>query len=281
MFDIFQNRTLQVEVTTACNLECDICLRKYLKVPGRFLSLVDFKRILNPGLFRYVGLHGWGEPLLNRYIFEMVKFAGSKGVITNLTTNGTLLHERMGEIFGSGLKEIAFGIYDPDLLSNVLPFIEEFIKERNKKGLKDSKTYFDITLYKTNRFIISDLIRLASDIGIEAVILHRLFDPQDVESETKCLLADDEKKLFKEIKRIARSLNIELYLPGKHTCPCLIVQRSIFVTVTGKVTPCTYLLEEYIGDALHDRVEGILRSRGYKDFVKNMKQHPICSECRW
>ncbi len=281
MFDIFQNRTLQVEVTTACNLECDICLRKYLKVPGRFLSLVDFKRILNPGLFRYVGLHGWGEPLLNRYIFEMVKFAGSKGVITNLTTNGTLLHERMGEIFGSGLKEIAFGIYDPNLLSNVLPFIEEFIKERNKKGLKDSKTYFDITLYKTNRFIISDLIRLASDIGIEAVILHRLFDPQDVESETKCLLADDEKKLFKEIKRIARSLNIELYLPGKHTCPCLIVQRSIFVTVTGKVTPCTYLLEEYIGDALHDRVEGILRSRGYKDFVKNMKQHPICSECRW
>ena len=281
MFDIFQNRTLQVEVTTACNLECDICLRKYLKVPGRFLSLVDFKRILNPGLFRYVGLHGWGEPLLNRYIFEMVKFAGSKGVITNLTTNGTLLHERMGEIFGSGLKEIAFGIYDPNLLSNVLPFIEEFIKERNKKGLKDPKTYFDITLYKTNRFIISDLIRLASDIGIEAVILHRLFDPQDVESETKCLLADDEKKLFKEIKRIARSLNIELYLPGKHTCPCLIVQRSIFVTVTGKVTPCTYLLEEYIGDALHDRVEGILRSRGYKDFVKNMKQHPICSKCRW
>ena len=281
MFDIFQNRTLQVEVTTACNLECDICLRKYRKGPGRFLSLVDFKRILNHGLFRYVGLHGWGEPLLNRYIFEMVKFAGSKGVITNLTTNGTLLHERMGEIFGSGLKEIAFGIYDPNLLSNVLPFIEEFVKERNKKGLKDPKTYFDITLYKTNRFIISDLIRLASDIGIEAVILHRLFDPQDVESETKCLLADDEKKLFKEIKRIARSLNIELYLPGKHTCPCLIVQRSIFVTVTGKVTPCTYLLEEYIGDAFHDGVKGTLRSRGYKDFVKNMKQHPICSKCRW
>ena len=281
MFDIFQNRTLQVEVTTACNLECDICLRKYLKVPGRFLSLVDFKRILNPGLFRYVGLHGWGEPLLNRYIFEMVKFAGSKGVITNLTTNGTLLHERMGEIFGSGLKEIAFGIYDPNLLSNVLPFIEEFIKERNKKGLKDPKTYFDITLYKTNRFIISDLIRLASGIGIEAVILHRLFDPQDVESETKCLLTNDEKKLFKEIKRIARSLNIELYLPGKHTCPCLIVQRSIFVKVTGEVTPCTYLLEEYIGDALHDRMEDILSSNGYKDFVKNMKQHPICSKCRW
>lgn len=281
MFDIFHSRTLQVEVTTACNLECDICLRKYRKGPGRFLSLVDFKRILNPGLFRYVGLHGWGEPLLNRYIFEMVKFAGSKGVITNLTTNGTLLSDRMGEIFGSGLKEIAFGIYDPDLLSNVLPFIEEFVKERNKKGLKEPKTYFDITLYKTNRLIIPDMIRLASDIGIEAVILHRLFDSQDVESETQHLLEDDEKDLFKKAKRIARSLNIELYLPGKHTCPCLIVQRSIFVTVTGKVTPCTYLLEEYIGDAFHDGVEGILRSRGYKDFVKNMKQHPICSKCRW
>jgi len=244
-------------------------------------SLVDFKRILEPGLFRYVGLHGWGEPLLNRYIFEMVKFAWSKGVITNLTTNGTLLSERMDEIFGSGLKEIAFGIYDPELLSNVLPNIEKFVKERNKRGLKDPKTYFDITLYQTNQNIIPDIIRLASDIGIEAVILHRLFDPYADNSETRYLPADDEKYLFKELKKLARSLNMELYLPGKHTWPCLIVQRSIFVTVTGKVTPCTYLLEEHFGDALNNGVKSVLSSRGYKNFVKNMKQHPICSKCKW
>ena len=136
LFDVVRYRTLQVEVTTACNLDCAICLRRKLKRPNRFLSFSDFTRILDPGLFRYVGLHGWGEPLLNEHIFKMIHYARSQGVMTNLTTNGTLLAEKGDEIIKSGLDEIAIGIYDPDLLSRVLSDIEEFIRKRREKGLK-------------------------------------------------------------------------------------------------------------------------------------------------
>ena len=281
MLDSFRYRTLQVEVATACNLDCAICLRKGIGRPNRFLSLSDFKRILDPGLFRYVGLHGWGEPLLNRRTFEMVEYARSKGVITNLTTNGTLIQDRTDEILGSGLEEIAFGVYDPDLLSNVLPDIEDFIGERNKRSLKVPKAYFDITLYQENQDRIPDLIRSASDVGIEAVIIHRLFNLYGVDSEAECLSAEDEKDLFKEIRKIARSIKIELYLPKKHSYPCLIVKRSIFVTVDGKVTPCTYLPEEHLGDALQERLKHILSSKRYRGFVNAMQQHPICGKCRW
>ena len=281
MFNFFRNRTLQVEITTACNLDCAICLRKRLERPNRFLSLDDFKLILDPGLFRYVGLHGWGEPLLNRQTFEMVKYAGSKGVITNLTTNGTLLADRIEEILESGLEEIAFGIYDPEVLSNILANIEDFVEEKNKRGLKYPRIYFDITIYQDNRDRVPDMIRLASDIGIEAVILHRLFNQYGVDSGSKCLSVKDEKDLFKEIRMIARSLKMELYLPKKHSYPCRIVKRSIFVTVDGKVTPCTYLPEEHLGDALQESVKNILSSKQYRGFIKRMKQHPVCSKCRW
>ena len=281
MLDSFRYRTLQAEITTACNLDCAICLRKGIRRPNRFLSLSDFKRILDPGLFRYVGLHGWGEPLLNRQTFDMVEYARSKGVITNLTTNGTLLAVKIDEIFRSGLEEIAFGIYDPDLLSNVLPDIEDFLRERNRRGPKNPRIYFDITLYQENRNRVIDLVRLASDIGIEAVILHRLFNLYGVDSEAKCLSVEDEKDFFKEIRKIARSVKIELHLPRRHSLPCSIVKRSIFVTVDGKVTPCTYLLEEYLGDALQETIKGILKSRRYADFIRKMKQHPICGKCRW
>jgi MoaA/NifB/PqqE/SkfB family radical SAM enzyme len=281
VLDSFRYRTLQVEVATACNLDCAICLRKGIGRPNRFLSLSDFKRILDPGLFRYVGLHGWGEPLLNQHIFDMVEYARSKGVITNLTTNGTLIQDRTDEILGSGLEEIAFGIYDPDLLSNVLHDIEGFIGERNKRSLKVPKAYFDITLYQGNQDRIPDLIRSASDVGIEAVIIHRLFNLYGVDSEAECLSAEDEKDLFKEIRKIARSLKIELYLPKRHSYPCLIVKRSIFVTVDGKVTPCTYLPEEHLGDALQEGLKHILSSKRYSGFVRKMKQHPICGKCRW
>jgi MoaA/NifB/PqqE/SkfB family radical SAM enzyme len=268
-------------VATTCNLDCTICLRRELKKPNRFLPFSDFKRILDPGLFRYVGLHGWGEPLFNEHISEMIKYARQKGVITNLTTNGTLLASKGGELFSSGLDEIAFGIYDLDLLSNVLPDIEDFIGERNKKSQKVPKTYFDITLYQKNRDQIPDLIRLASDIGIEAVILHRLFNLYSVDSEKECLSTEDEKDFFKETRKIARSRRIELYLPGRHSLPCLIVKRSIFVTVDGKVTPCTYLPDEHMGDTLQETVKGILKSKRYADFIRKMKQHPVCSKCRW
>jgi MoaA/NifB/PqqE/SkfB family radical SAM enzyme len=90
-------------------------MRRNLERPISFLSFNNFKRLLDSGNFRYVGLHGWGEPLLNQQLFEMVKYAESKGVFTNLTTNGTLIREKIDSIFDSGLREIAFGVYDKGL----------------------------------------------------------------------------------------------------------------------------------------------------------------------
>jgi MoaA/NifB/PqqE/SkfB family radical SAM enzyme len=281
VFDSFRYKTLQIEVATACNLDCTICLRRKLERPERFLTLSDFKRILEPGLFRYVGLHGWGEPLLNRHVFKMVEYARSKGVITNLTTNGTLLADKLEAIFRSGLEEIAFGIYDPDLLFNVIPNINDFLTEKNKRGVKNPKTYFDITLYRENRDHIPGLIRLASEIGIKGVIIHRLFNLYGIDSEAECLSAEDEKKFFKETRKMARSLQIKLYLPKRHSYPCLIIKRSIFVTVDGKITPCTYLPEEYIGNVFEEKWNHILKSNKYNDFLRNMKQHPVCGKCRW
>lgn len=281
MFDSLRYRTLQVEVATACNLDCAICLRRKLERPNRFLSLSDFKRILDPSIFRYVGLHGWGEPLLNEYVFDMIQHARLQGVMTNLTTNGTLLASKADEILRSRLDEIAFGIYDADLLSHVLFDIEDFIGKRKKQGLTTPKTYFDITLYQGNRDRVLELIKMASDIGIDAVILHRLFNLYGIETEAECLSATDEKDLFKAIIETARSLRMKVYLPKRHSLPCLIVKRSIFVTVDGKVTPCTYLPREYLGDALEEGMKDILKSMKYADFVRNMKHHPFCSQCRW
>ncbi len=281
MFDSLRYRTLQVEVATACNLDCAICLRRKLKRPERFLSLSDFKRILDPRLFRYVGLHGWGEPLLNEHVFAMIHYARLQGVMTNLTTNGTLLAEAGDEILGTGLDEIAFGIYDPDLLSRVLPDIKDFIGRRTKKGHRNPKTYFDITLYQGNRDRVIDLIKTASDIGIDAVILHRLFNLYGVDTEAECLSPRDEKDLFNEIRETARSLRMEVHLPRRHSPPCMIVKRSIFVTVDGQVTPCTYLPQEHLGNAFEEGMKTIMKSMRYADFVRTMKHHPFCSQCRW
>lgn len=280
-FRLSRNLTLQIEPTSACNLDCKICMRRNLERPISFLSFDNFKKILNSGNFRYVGLHGWGEPLLNRQLFDMLKYAEAKGVSTNLTTNGTLLQENIDNILSSGLSEIAFGIYDRELFTEVTPQIEKLILEKRKRNFKRPKTYLDITIYHGNLDQIPELVRFAPELGIDALILHRLFNTYKVDSTVKYISEEEEEGLFAKLRQLASLLKLELYLPPKHSYPCRIVERSIFVTLEGKVTPCTYLPDLHLGDALEQGVSKVMHSKAYTDFVKNMKNHPICSKCQW
>ena len=256
-------------------------MRRNLKRPVSFLSVDNFKKILDSGNFRYVGLHGWGESLLNKQLFEMVEYAESKGVFTNLTTNGTLLQENIDNVLNSGLREIAFGVYDNELISKVMPQIEKLIQEKRKQNFKRPKTYLDITIYDGNLNQIPELVRLAPELGINAVILHRLFNIYKVDSSVKYISEEEEEELFAKLRRLASSFRLELYLPPKHSYPCRIVKHSIFVTVEGKVTPCTYLPDLYLGDALEQGVSKVMHSKAYTTFIKNMRNHPICSKCQW
>jgi len=219
--------------------------------------------------------------MLHPQLFEMVRYAESAGLITNLTTNGTLIGERLEEIFESGLQEIAIGVYEEGLLLEVLPQVERLIKERGNRGSKRPRVYLDITLYEGNQEQIPAMIRLGSRMGIDAVILHRLFHLYGVDSYAQPLSAAEEECLFREVKAVARELKIGLYLPKRHSYPCRIVKRSLFVRVDGIATPCTYLIEENLGDVLKVGLDKILRSDRYRSFIKRMERHPICSECRW
>jgi len=271
--------TLQIELTRKCNLNCKICMRGNLNDRDSTLSLDDFKKILKSGNFQYAGLHGWGEPLLNPRLFEMVEYAESQGVYTNLTTNGTLIRENIDRVFGSGLRVIAFGVYDKQLLGSILPGIKELVREKKKRDFKLPVIYMDITIYKGNLDRIPDFLEHAVEAEIDAVILHRLFNVYNVDPTVEYISAKEEKSLFIEVKRLAGKRSLKLYLPPKHSLPCKVVKRSIFVTARGQITPCCFLPEFYLGDALKEGVKKVMSSKKYADFVKTMGKHPICGKC--
>jgi len=256
-------------------------MRRNLDVPESLLTLDNFKKVLRSGNFRYVGLHGWGEPLLNPQLFQMVEHAESEGVYTNLTTNGTLIEENIANVFSSGLREISFGVYRKELFQTVLPQIESLIREKNKRGLGIPKIYMDITIHKEIFDQIPDLVKFAHELGIATVILHRLFNVYKVDPSVEYISIREEKALFKEVKRLARQWNLRLYLPQKHSLPCEVVKRSIFVAVEGKVTPCCFLPQFHIGNAFNEGITEVMHSEVYTNFVRDMKRHPVCSKCRW
>jgi radical SAM protein with 4Fe4S-binding SPASM domain len=99
---------LQVEVTSACNLRCAMCLVRYRppvnKVTGA-LSWQLYQRLLDdlPGL-RRLTLQGLGEPLLSPYLLDMVRLAKRCGAAVGFNSNATLLtRKRADELVAAGL----------------------------------------------------------------------------------------------------------------------------------------------------------------------------------
>jgi MoaA/NifB/PqqE/SkfB family radical SAM enzyme len=101
-------RHLQLEVTSACNLACAMCLvshRPPVNKAAGAMPLELFRRLVDgtPGL-RRLTLQGLGEPLLQPHLLEMVEHAKARGVEVGFNTNAMLLtRERADRLVGLGL----------------------------------------------------------------------------------------------------------------------------------------------------------------------------------
>ena len=274
-----KNFILQFEPTTCCNIDCNICMRRNLDREAGSASFETFKRVLGSRNFTYVGFHGWGEPLLNKEIFEMVGYTVSKRIYTSLITNGSLLHKRLDDVFSSKLDELVFGIYNLKRLDEIKENIETLIDEKNKFGSNKPEIFFDITAYDGNRDEICELIATAGEIGVKNVNIHRLFNVYGVDSGAEPLSPPAEKELFKNVKRVSKKSKIKVILPKKHETPCRIIKYCLFITWDGYLTPCCFLPMESFGNVLKSNVNDILRSKAYKSFLKGMKDHEICKKC--
>ncbi|MCP8304845.1 MAG: radical SAM protein [archaeon] len=95
------SRTAVFAVTTRCNCKCIMCdiHRKRPESIGSedALKIIDF---LAQNRFLVLYLTG-GEPTLHPDIVKILKYSGQKGLITTMTTNGTVSHNLL-----SALKEV-------------------------------------------------------------------------------------------------------------------------------------------------------------------------------
>ena len=254
-------------------------MRSNLNHDEKELGIDDFKEIIKSGSFKWVGLHGWGEPLLNPSIFKMIEYAESIGIKTNITTNGTLVGNNIDRILSSGLKDIAFGIYDEERISSILPIVKNLIVERYRRGFETPRVYIDITIYSGNFRQIVSFLEKISDAKPDAVILHRIFNIHKVDKSIKYITGKQERQLFSIIKKVARIRRLKIFFPPKHSIPCKVVKQSVFVTIDKMVTPCCFLPELSLGDVIEKGVQKIIGSNKYAEFLKTMKEHPICSKC--
>ena len=190
---------LNIEITSACNLKCIMCYNNDVSFKTGIMDFDTYKKIIDESS-KYkldsIKLSWRGEPLLNKNIVDMIKYAKDKGVLeVSFNTNGLLLNDELSEqLIDSGLDMILFSVdgatketYEKIRLGgnydNMVANIERFLEIRKSKGKKLPYVRMQFTKMQENEHEI-DLFFKKWDALVDKIIITPSF-PLQLDSETK------------------------------------------------------------------------------------------------
>lgn len=248
-------KNVQVEVSTHCQLRCLMCPKRIFRREwvSDHMDMEIFRRIPFEK-FRYAHLQGWGEPLLNPNIIEMVEFAKAKGCRVGITTNGLLLDEFAEDLVKAGIDLVAVSIASADEKTHrkirgckLSDLLENIKMLSNIKG-KPKITLVTIMLKDT----INDLpklVKIAKEVGADEVIANNLdYIPSQDLTGLEVFSEKENREILNAIgkaEELARRLGISFFAKPIKLEEVLVCAEnpieSCLITVNGDVCPCVYL----------------------------------------
>lgn len=150
------------ELVSGCNFKCAMCPASYLKKSKKELDFRLFKDSINE-IARYgslVRFIGYCEPLLYSRIEDAINYVKEKGLLLQITTNGSLLDEGMVKaITDAGVDIVIFSFQgftkkEYCLMRNVPPGVYSKVISSIKllyKGRISGKPHIKITTTITSR----------------------------------------------------------------------------------------------------------------------------------
>ena len=255
----------------------------------------NFKKIIDkfPGI-KYITICGYGEPLLTKNIFSMIKYAKSNNIYIRVASNGTLIDRFVQDIIHSGLDELIISIDSAnsetfERFKNGANF-DNIV--RNIKLLKDfkKKIHYEKPILSCHSIITKDTIddlkntvRLCNDLDIKNLYLlsplvyNKCIASQIVDTYTF-------KKKLIEAKKLATSLEVKILLGGvqiekdapitKNTLNC---NSSFYINFDGTVNPCCFN-QFSLGNIFTDSIDDILNNEHYKH-LRILSESGECSNC--
>lgn len=253
--------TIQLEVTTRCNLDCIMCSRKKLSFSrlNKDLDLNDFKLIIKkiPSI-KKIRLQGLGEPFLNPHLDKILKFGRQKKISFETITNGSLICSKSKELL--------------PLFDNIIISLDS----TNKENFESIRKRANYELILKNLYYISALKRKEkwkTKIAINSVITHlnykeipSLVDlalslkldyisfvevenwtiPKEKSFSIEKKFINKAREKSSQIRKMVReaeekypsSIGINFLSAEKRKLKCWWPFYSTYITVDGYITPC-------------------------------------------
>jgi len=245
--------SVQVEVSTRCQLNCLMCPKRCFSDEwvSKDMDMATFK-IIPFRKFRYAHLQGWGEPLLNPHIDEMIEFAARQCKV-GLTTNGVLISHHLDSILELDLLAVSVASADKSCQFSLRHFSLDRLRE-GIKGVSEcrsgKKPRIVVATIMLRNVIekLPKLVEFAAECGADEVVANNLdYIPSEelVGMEVFGLGAEETEKFIEMAKNEAEALGIKFVARGRVLEEALVCAEnpveSCVVTVDGKIAPCVYL----------------------------------------
>lgn len=295
-FCLSQPNSAMIEPTDLCNLHCTGCWTNDESHKGRsrYLSVVGFKKVmddLGENLF-IIWLWGWGEPFLNKNIYEMIRLARDKDIIVISSTNGNLKFDayEIEELMQSGLSMLIVAIDGVDQetystyriggkLDLVLENIKKLIECKKRLGLTTPLINMRMVVMRHNQDQVGDLRALGKSLDVDIVSLKTMCDYRKNKANP----------LFPTIKKYQRYYMDEMaekVLDINQRYYCNRPWRRLHIFADGSATPCEFDLErEFLLGSIYNSnnlksIWNNLTARDFRrTFLTSIDSISFCKNC--
>jgi radical SAM protein with 4Fe4S-binding SPASM domain len=299
-------------ITRRCNLACPHCYIDASQTNCQEISTDQAKAViqslylLNQELML---VFSGGEPMLRHDVYELVELASSKGFITVMGSNGTVLtQDKLRRLKSAGLMGVGISIDSTKPERHDLFRGMDGAWNLSTKALAYAKeqgidTQIDVTLTDENWGEIDDFVELGAECGARAVNFFFLVCTGRA-ARTHISVANYDLA----IRRIAQIMMAERRLMVRARCAphiyrilyengfpltegtkgCIAGTSYMRIDPEGYVTPCPYM-PLAVGNVRTDTLQGLwensqelklLRSGVYKGRCGRCEYSEVCGGCR-
>lgn len=292
---------LMIEPTNICNLKCPLCPTGEGTLE-RKEGLMDFSTLkmavdeLGDYLLE-VNITNYGEPLINKQIYDMVAYIKEKGIRIMLGTNGHYFGEEseVERLILSGVDEIYVSLDGTTQdtyaryrvggdFKKVVEGLRLLVEMRNKLDSSLPIVELQFLVMRHNENQIPDIRKLAMEIGVDRLILKPVsfnvsqWHNKGVQETFKEFMPQD------EAFRLYRIEDGRLQWKHRIKNRCDYLWRGMVILWDGTVVPCCL---DPRGDYKMGEVKGgimkIWNSPGYinlrKQILTDKRKLPLCSHC--
>ncbi len=301
---VWQPFFLQLEPTTKCNLACNNCTRVALPSKRKAVDLTfeQFITIIDKFTdLKRLQLQGLGEPILNKNILQMLKYAKQKAINTSITTNGSLLDEAIDNGIVNYLDKLIVSLdldantsYNKKREHNTVQALNRIINGNRTHGLK---LVYNFVITGENITQMNDLVTFCTKYKPDELhiqfVENWLIPGQDGFSTMNEYVKKAKEKQGSILQKVSKckesltnyGINVTYTAPIERKGKCWWPFFGLFISCDGLVTPCCIRMHpEFFnfGSAYTQDLIDIWFSDQYCEFRKSVVynySNNICELC--